>query len=142
MKYFVLLVTSCLTSTNFLRVSLDSGFDNALLVSGLLSERSPDLVCLRDVALNKLIFFIIIKHRMLIPLYMFSYILMTNYKCLIFITGYLYEFNVLNGGLVIKKNVIKNGYYEICTRISIFLSAYYKEIDEQSILIRLQTHLT
>ena len=65
MKYFALLDTSCLTSTNFLRVSLDSGFDNALLVSGLLSERSPDLVCLRDVALNKLIFFIILKHRRL-----------------------------------------------------------------------------
>ena len=135
MKYFVLLGTSCLTSTNFLRVSLASGFDNALLVSGLLSERSPDLVCLRDVALNKLIFFIIIKLRMLIPLYKVIYILMTNYKCLIFITGYLYEFSVLNGVFVIKKNVINNGNYEKCTRISIFLCAYYKEIDEQSIVI-------
>ena len=73
---------------------------------------------------------------------MFLYILITNSKFLIFITGYLYEFNILNGGLVIKKNVINNGNYEKCTRTSIFLCAYYKEIDEQSILIRLQTHLT
>ena len=67
---------------------------------------------------------------------------MTNYKCLIFITGYLYEFNVLNGVFFIKKNVINNGNYEKCTRISIFLCAYYKEIDEQSTLIRFQTHST
>ena len=68
---------------------------------------------------------------------------MTNYKCLIFITGYLYEFNVLNGVFVIKKNVINNGNYEKCTRISIFiLCEYYKESDEQSISIRFQTHST
>ena len=125
MKYFVQLDTSCLTSTNFLSVSLDSGFDNALLVSGLLSERSPDLVCLRDVALNKLIFFIISKYRRLIMFlnfeYMFLYILMKKSKCFIVITGYLYELNVFNGQLVIKKDVINNGNYEKCTRISIFI---------------------
>ena len=68
---------------------------------------------------------------------------MTNSKCFIVITGYLYELNVFNGQLVIKKHVINNGNYEKCTRISIFiLCEYYKEIDEQSILIRFQTHST